>query len=126
MPHAAKPWRQEIKNVIHNTSFTERKINRETAMRNNREAHALGQKLGITSYLVDVTEARNTDSVMDSYNFAYSDMPNAEDIDKTARVALLVNPDDTSHDFIETVARNAGLSVTKFTDRELAISFIEK
>lgn len=99
-------------------------INRNTAMQQNKEAHALGQKTGINRYLVDVTGARNTDNIKDSYDFAYTDMRSANEIDKKARVALLVSPDDDSHDFIVTVARNAGLNVTKFTDKKLAESFL--
>lgn len=39
-------------------------------------------------------------------------------------VALLVSPDDHSHDFIETVARNAGLNVTIFTDLQAAKAYL--
>ncbi|MBW1985270.1 MAG: hypothetical protein JRI53_11180, partial [Deltaproteobacteria bacterium] len=53
-------------------------INRQSAMKQNLEAHTLGGKLGINRYLVDVTESRNTDSVMESYDFAYEDMKNTE------------------------------------------------
>lgn len=38
--------------------------------------------------------------------------------------ALQVSPDDHSHDFIETVARNAGLSVTIFTDLQAAKAYL--
>ncbi len=76
--------------------------------------------MGINRYLVDVTQAKNTDSVQDSYEFAYNDMKTAEGIDQYARVATLVSADDHSHDFIETVSRNAGLNVRIFTDPEKA------
>lgn len=95
-------------------------INREIAMPLNLEAHALGKKLHVSRYMVDVTEARNTDTVVGNYNFAYSDMQKMEGIDKRARVATLVSPDDHSHDFIETVSRNAGLNVKIFTDADEA------
>jgi hypothetical protein len=102
------------------------KINRQIAMKQNLETHALGKKMGINRYLVDVTEARNTDSVLDSYDFAYTDMKETEDIDRNARVTVLVSPGDHSHDFIETVAKNAGLNVTIFTDPELARQYLIK
>lgn len=95
-------------------------INREIAMRLNLEAHALGKQLQVRRYLVDVTEAKNTETTTENYQFAYSDMQQAEDIDKHARVATIVNRGDHSHDFIETVARNSGLNVKHFTDREQA------
>jgi len=101
-------------------------INRQSAMKQNLEAHTLGEKLGMNRYLVDVTESRNTDSVMESYDFAYEDMKNTEGIDLYARVALLVSPGDHSHDFIETVTTNSGLNVKIFTDFDLAMQFLEK
>ena len=100
-------------------------INRKLAMQQNKEAHDLGAKLNINRYLVDVTEAKNTDTISNSYEFAYKDMQHAEGINKKARVALLVSPEDHSHDFIETVAQNAGLNVTKFNDIKLAIAFLK-
>lgn len=101
-------------------------INRKTAMQQILEAHALGRRLGVNRYLVDVTAARNTDSVRDSYDFAYTDMSDTEGIDKAARVATLVSQGDHSHDFIEIVSRNSGLNVTLFTDRELAVQHLLK
>ena len=90
------------------------------------EAHAMGRDLGIDRYLVDVTEARNTDSVLDQYNFAYSEMKTTEGIDSRARVAALVHPGDKSHDFIETVLHNAGLMLKIFSDSNLAIEYLRK
>ena len=95
-------------------------ITRQIAMQHNLEAHALGKKLGIQRYLVDATKARNTESTLKGYQFAYEDMNETPEIDRDARVALLVAPDDHSHDFIETVSKNAGLDVTIFRDRKSA------
>lgn len=97
-------------------------INRKTAMQQNQEAHALGKKLGINRYLLDLTEARNTDPLADQYNFAYEDMAKAEEIDRKAVVAILVSEGDHTHDFIVTVTRNIGLNVSLFTDGEKAES----
>ena len=101
-------------------------INRKIALQQNLEAHALGRKLGVNRYLVDVTAAKNTDTVKDSYDFAYTDMHITEGIDNTARVATVVSPDDHSHDFIETVCRNSGLNLTLFTDFEQAVQHLLK
>lgn len=98
-------------------------ITARSAMEQNREAHALGERLGIDCYLVDVTDARNVDSTVDNYNFAYRDMQ-APPINPRARVALLVRPGDHSHDFVETVSRNAGLDVTIFTNLSEARKFL--
>jgi len=101
-------------------------ITSEMAMQRNLEAHALGTKLGLTRHLVDVTEARNVDSITKTYKFAYDDMQIPPGINRTARVAVLVSPDDHSHDFVETVTRNAGLDVTLFRNREAAIKHLLK
>jgi hypothetical protein len=82
--------------------------------------------LRIRRYLVDVTKARNTDSPSDNYAFAYADMQTAEGIDRAARVAILADPADDSHNFVETVCLNAGLIVWKFTDRTQARRFLTR
>jgi len=99
-------------------------ISREIAMHVNLEAHALGKRLGITRYLIDVTEARNIDKNMDTYEFAYEDMRQAAGIDMFARVAILVSLGDHSHDFVETVLRNAGLNVRLFTNLDEATRYL--
>lgn len=95
-------------------------------MQTNIEAHTLGKKLEINRYLLDLREARNVDSPVNGYKFAYDDMPNEPMIDRKARVAMLVSPEDHSHDFIETVAQNTGLDVTLFRDYEQAIQHLTK
>lgn len=99
-------------------------INRQIAIPQNQEAHALGKQKGIQRYLVDLTAARNTDTIPDQYDFAYKDMQQAEGIDRLARVAVLVDPGDHSHDFIETVARNSGQDVRIFKNREAAEAYL--
>lgn len=97
----------------------------QSAIQQNLEAHSLGFKLGISRYLVDVTESKNTSSISENYKFAHSDMPNAE-ISRTACVAILADPKDHSHDFIETLSRNAGFNTTIFRNRELAVQHLLK
>ena len=99
-------------------------ITRESSMKPNLESHALGMKLGIHRYLVDATKARNIESVTENYQFAYKDMAPHPGIDRDAIAAFVVSPEDHSHDFIETVLRNAGFSATLFRDRALAIRFL--
>lgn len=88
------------------------------------ETHTLGREMGIHSYLVDATNARNTDSAFGNYKFAYSDMKNTEGIDLLARVAGLVSPGDCSHDFVETVSNNAGMIFKLFTDPDEAKAWL--
>jgi len=99
-------------------------INRQSAMQMNLEAHKLGRQMQIRRYLVDVTESRNTDDALDTYEFSYADMRMMEGIDKGARVATLVSPGDHSHDFVETTAVNAGLNIRIFTDPDKAKEYL--
>ena len=88
------------------------------------EAHALGRKLGIRRYLMDLTDAVNVESVTDNYRFVHIDV-DRDDIDRLARVAMLVAPEDHSHDFIETAGANAGRFVKLFRDWEQAVSYLK-
>lgn len=92
----------------------------------NLESHALGKKMGISKFLVDASESRNTSSISENYKFAHSDLHNFPEINKSARIAFLVSPNDHSHDFIETLTRNAGHNTTIFRDREKAVKYLLK
>jgi hypothetical protein len=99
-------------------------INRQNAMQYNLEAHKMGREQGIRKYLVDLTNARNTETVLNNYQFAYADMKHTEGIDISAIVATVVNPEDHSHDFIETAFKNSGLNLTLFRDKQKAIDYL--
>jgi hypothetical protein len=99
-------------------------ITSELVIKRTLEAHALGKKLGITRHLMDVTDARNIDSAFKTYQFAYKDIAEVPGISMNVRVAVLVSPEDHSHDFVETVTKNAGQDITLFRDRELAIKHL--
>jgi len=99
-------------------------INRESSMGYNLEAHALGKSLGIRNYLVDLTESQNTDTVSSNFRFANEDMKGTG-IDRAARAAILVDPNDHSHDFVVLASQNAGLNTSMFTDRARAERFLK-
>ena len=90
------------------------------------EAHALGKEMGINSYLVDVSKARNIDSITKNYYFAYSEIKLVEGIDSSAKVAALVSQGDHSHDFVETVLHNAGTPIKIFNDFVKAREYLQK
>lgn len=94
------------------------------AMRYTTESHKMGREMGIHKYLVDATEAKNISKAFENYRFAYHSSDDIPDFDPLACVAALISPDDSSHDFIETVTKNAGLDVTFFTDREEAVNHL--
>jgi hypothetical protein len=87
----------------------------------NHDLVEMGRRHNINRYLTDLTECRNVDSVIDNYNYAYLDLPSNPAIDRSAQVALLVAPEDHSHDFVEITCQNAGFNVTLFRDRDAAI-----
>jgi hypothetical protein len=87
------------------------------------EAHKLARQEGVNRHLMDLTEARNNLSTLENYHFAYTDMNNPG-IDRLARTAMLVSPDDHSHDFLETLSRNNGRDVTIFTSLEAAERYL--
>jgi len=98
----------------------------KTFMKCILESHRLGLEMGVHSYLADVTKARNIDSALGTYQFAYSDMKKTKGVDRLAKVAGLVSPEDHSHDFVETAAHNAGMALKLLTDAKEAINYLTK
>jgi hypothetical protein len=96
-------------------------LTNQKAMEQNLEAHALGKQLGINRFLVDSTDSRYIGTPVSHYQFAYEELKTEPKIDAAARVAAVVSPEDHSHDFFETVARNNGMDFTLFRNRENAI-----
>jgi hypothetical protein len=84
-----------------------------------------GKELNILRYLYDLRNAPNIESVTSNYEFAYKEMPKSP-LDANATVALLADPEDRSHDFVETVMRNAGFNVRLFSEKEEAVAWLEK
>ncbi|MGD8911005.1 MAG: hypothetical protein PVF13_07355 [Chromatiales bacterium] len=99
-------------------------INRQIGIKVIQDSHALGDQLGIDKFLMDLTDAVNEDSTIDQYAFAHTDIPRTDGLNYFAKVAVLVDPADHSHDFIETVLRNAGFNVLLFHDRKEAMTFL--
>jgi hypothetical protein len=90
------------------------------------QALSVGQELGIKYFLLDLTQSRNRESIFGSYESAYIDMANMRVQMRFTRTAMLVDPQDDSHNFNETVLRNVGLNVTLFRDRHLAVQHLLK
>ncbi|TFG94845.1 MAG: hypothetical protein E4H13_14275 [Calditrichales bacterium] len=79
----------------------------------------------ITRYLFDLRNSLNTDSAFNKYAYAYQDMARLN-LDPQARIALLTNPTDKSHDFVETVMHNAGFNVSLFSEEKFAVSWLSE
>ncbi len=95
------------------------RLTREQAIRENVRAHAFGRERGLSRYLVDVRLCPNSDTVSNNLSFVYEDML-TPGIDRGARVAILTEAADHSHDLPEAVSRVVGLDVTLFNDLALA------
>ncbi|MDZ4658365.1 MAG: hypothetical protein SH868_12375 [Bythopirellula sp.] len=80
---------------------------------------------GIKARLIDVREVRNTSSVSKNYDLAYKDLEELRVV-RANKAAVLVSPDDSSHDFAMTAVKNAGFNVRKFTDEAAAIAWLEE
>lgn len=89
-----------------------------------KAAHDKGVEAGINNFLFDMRNGRNVESVAANYQYAYHDMRNL-DFSRSARAALLTAPDDRSHDFMETLCRNAGYNVRVFTDLTDAVAWLK-
>ena len=79
---------------------------------------------GVTLYLADVREAPNVASTFNQFNLAYEELP-IMNLHKGSKIALLVSPDDLSHDFIEILFRNAGYVCQRFVDEDEAIGWLK-
>ena len=95
-------------------------------MEQNAALTKLAEEKNITIFLVDLVNARFVGSIVDQYDYANNYMYVSKDVNRHHRLSLLVDPDDHSHDFIETVLRNNGFDVTIFRDREKAIEHLLK
>jgi hypothetical protein len=94
------------------------------AMKYTEEAHILAKENGIDNFLVDLTAATNKLHVIENYEFAYDKVAPNPVINKLAKIALLVSPNDHSHDFIETVLINTGVLVRLFRNKEMALDYL--
>lgn len=80
---------------------------------------------GVNKIMLDVRDAPNKLSVLDNYQIPYyvlKQVGYTHDI----RTALIVHPDDKTHDFMETVAVNAGFDFKLFTDEEIAVHWLKR
>lgn len=88
------------------------------------ETEKLSEESGIKSRLIDVRNIRNISSVSGNYDLVYKDLDELH-MARGSRVAVLVSPDDSSHDFALIAVRNAGFNVRKFNDQATAIVWLE-
>ena len=89
------------------------------------EVKQFGEKHNLMNYLFDSRGFRNIEKAHRMYKYAYEDLKTLE-ANRTARAAILVNPDDNSYNFSEVVLRNAGYNVKLFRDEDMAIKWLKE
>ncbi len=99
-------------------------MTRSLAERLGAEALHLGGLKNISRFLYDLQNSVNVESINANYIFANQEMKRLEP-NPSNKIAMLTSPNDKSHDFIETVLRNAGYYVKLFVVEEEAISWLE-
>jgi hypothetical protein len=97
----------------------------EIARESAKELDRLSRSTGIKRFLNDVRNAPNVSDVLANYDFAYRDM-NGLNLQRDVRSAILADPADRTHDFFETVAKNAGFNVRIFHDENAAIAWLNE
>jgi hypothetical protein len=88
-------------------------------------ARDMSRTSGIKRFLFDVRAARNTSNIIENYEFAY-EHTNRMQLERNVHSAILVDPNDSSHDFVEITMRNAGFYVKLFRDEQAAINWLEE
>ncbi len=101
-------------------------INKNIIMPFIVQAHVLARKNNIDKFYMDMTSARNTDSFSDICEFSYADTGKVPEINTSAVVAAVVDPEDHSHDFIERLLWLNGVDILLFTSREKAVSYLHE
>lgn len=100
-------------------------ISEETAKRFSQEAVKASQKYGIQRFLIDVRGAASRMSTTQNYQFTYQHLSQIA-FPRSSKIAILVGSSDTSHDFIETAAVNAGYTCRLFQEENAAVDWLEE
>ena len=99
-------------------------VNSVDMIQHNLEAHKLARSLNLKSFLLDMTEATNVNKVFENYDFVYNTVSKSRELIPHVRVAMVIRHGDHSHDFIETLANNAGNHLETFHDIQEAVRFL--
>jgi hypothetical protein len=97
----------------------------EIAKEFSKEIDSLSRAKNIKRFLNDMREAPNRSSAVQNYKYTYKDMSDLG-FQRDVHSAILADPADTSHDFIETLAKNAGYNVRVFHDEDAAIAWLNE
>jgi hypothetical protein len=74
-------------------------------------------------FLVDATNAPLKADIASQYFFAYEQVEKLH-FRRSWKIALLIAPEDSSREFLETAIRNAGYALRCFEQREAAMTWL--
>lgn len=103
--------------------FIDGPMTTELALKVGKQANQLAQENKINSMLYDLRKSINVQNGFKNYEFGYKDVGSVN-FNKANKIALLTDPDDHSHDFIETVMINNGYNVHIFSNQKEAIDWL--
>ena len=83
----------------------------------------LANKHKLNCFLIDIRKAPSTSSILDDYQSVY-EIARQVGLKTGVRIAALVTPTDSSRQFVETAANNAGFLVKIFTDESKATDWL--
>ena len=87
-------------------------------------AYVEASRHGIRNFFFDVRGVRNVASTQHNYRLIAEDAPQIG-YDRTAKIAILIDFNDPSHDFIETVASSAGYNCKIFSCQNALLEWIQ-
>ncbi|MBL1142681.1 MAG: hypothetical protein D8M62_11610 [Proteobacteria bacterium] len=89
-----------------------------------KEAVETAQRDDLLNYCADVRGIPNVASTLDNYSMAYENMA-SYGLKHESKIAILHSINDHSHNFIETVFRNAGYNCKLFTNESDAHDWLK-
>jgi len=99
-------------------------ITHDIAMTFMQQACEAASSQGIRNYFFDVRGIRNIESTENNYHLINEEAARLG-FGRGSKIAILVDLNDASHDFIETAAISAGYNCKIFTDEATLLEWIQ-
>lgn len=100
-------------------------MTKDTAVQFSRDMDVLSREKNIKRFLIDVRGAPNVSDALENFRFANEDMTELG-LQKNVRCAIMVDEDDGTHNFVETLIRNAGYNVRIYSNEKKAMLWLEE
>ncbi|MBA1145866.1 hypothetical protein H0Z60_02225 [Ectothiorhodospiraceae bacterium WFHF3C12] len=95
----------------------------ELAVAFAQDMDRLAAESGADRFLTDARGAPNVSRPAQNYNYAHVDMA-AMGLRRCVRAAILADPWDRSHEFVETTCQNAGYNMRVFYNEDEAMDWL--